>query len=182
MGADAVGAASAASAASDKRVAEPLIRGVPAELADHTGFLLSKLGRTTSRRFAEAMEPFGLDPRRFAVITVLAAHDGVAQQELAERLLIHPSSMVAVVDDCETAGLLARRRDPADRRRYAIHLTPKGRSVLARARDAAAALHREMFAELDAAEQDELHRLLLRLATTGPLSDLVAQPALSPPA
>jgi DNA-binding MarR family transcriptional regulator len=171
-----------AAAAGDKSVTEPLIRGVPAELADHTGFLLSKLGRVTSHRFAEAMEPFGLDPRQFAVITVLAAHDGVAQQELAERLLIHPSSMVAVVDDCETAGLLERRRDPADRRRYAIHLTPKGRSVLARARNAAAALHRDMFAELDAAEQADLHRLLLRLASTGPLSDLSAQPALSPPA
>jgi DNA-binding MarR family transcriptional regulator len=171
-----------AAAAGEEHVAEPLIRGVPAELAEHTGFLLSKLGRTTSHRFAEAMEPFGLDPRQFAVITVLAAHDGVAQQELAERLLIHPSSMVAVVDDCETAGLLERRRDPADRRRYAIHLTPKGRAVLARARDAAATLHREMFAELDAAEQAELHQLLLRLASTGPLSDLGAQPALSPPA
>jgi DNA-binding MarR family transcriptional regulator len=171
-----------AAAAGDRRLTEPLIRGVPAELAEHTGFLLSKLGLATSRRFAEAMSPLGLDPRQFAVITVLAAHDGVAQQELAERLRIHPSSMVAVVDDCETAGLLERRRDPGDRRRYAIHLTPKGRAVLARARDAAAALHQDMFGELDAAEQQDLHRLLLRLATTGSLSDFGTASGVSRPA
>jgi DNA-binding MarR family transcriptional regulator len=175
-------AGSGNTAAGEKRVTEPLISGVPAELAEHTGFLLSKLGLATSRRFAEAMQPFGLDPRQFAVITVLAAHDGVAQQELAERLRIHPSSMVAVIDDCETAGLLARRRDPGDRRRYAIHLTAKGRSLLARARDAAGALHDEMFGALDLAEQQQLHKLLLRLATAGPLSDLGAHSTVSRPA
>jgi DNA-binding MarR family transcriptional regulator len=175
-------AASGNTTVGEKRVTEPLISGVPAELAEHTGFLLSKLGLATSRRFAEAMEPFGLDPRQFAVITVLAAHDGMAQQELADRLRIHPSSMVAVVDDCETAGLLARRRDPGDRRRYAIHLTAKGRSLLGRARDAATALHDEMLGELDPAEQRELHTLLLRLATAGPLSDLGARSSVSRPA
>jgi DNA-binding MarR family transcriptional regulator len=170
-----------APAPADKRAAQPLISGVPAELAQHTGFLLSKLGLATSRRFAEAMEPLGLDPRQFAVITVLGAHDGVAQQELADRLRIHPSSMVAVIDDCESAGLLERRRDPADRRRYAIHLTDKGRSLRVRAERAAAVLREEMFGELDEAERRTLHDLLLRLATAGPLSDLGAQAAVGQP-
>jgi DNA-binding MarR family transcriptional regulator len=164
-----------APAASDNRVTQAVIGGVPAELAQHTGFLLSKLGLATSRRFAEALEPLGLHPRQFAVITVLGAHDGVAQQELADRLRIHPSSMVAVIDDCESAGLLERRRDPADRRRYAIHLTAKGRSMRVHAQEAAAALREEMFAELDATERRTLHDLLLRLASAGALSDLGAQ-------
>jgi DNA-binding MarR family transcriptional regulator len=170
-----------APAAGDKRATQPLITGVPAELAQHTGFLLSKLGLATSRRFAETMEPLGLDPRQFAVITVLGAHDGVAQQELADRLRIHPSSMVAVIDDCESAGLLERRRDPADRRRYAIHLTAKGRSLRVRAEHVAAALREEMFAALDEHERKELHDLLLRLTRSGPLSDLGAQAAVGQP-
>ena len=170
-----------ASAAGDKRVTQPLIGGVPAELAQHTGFLLSKLGLATSRRFARAMEPLGLDPRQFAVITVLGAHDGVAQQDLADRLRIHPSSMVAVIDDCESAGLLERRRDPTDRRRYAIHLTATGRSVRTRAQEVAAALRDEMFAELDERERRTLHDLLLRLASAGPLSDLGAHAAVAQP-
>lgn len=170
-----------APAASDKRVTQPLITGVPAELAQHTGFLLSKLGLATSRRFAEAMEPLGLDPRQFAVITVLGAHDGVAQQELAHRLRIHPSSMVAVIDDCEAAGLLERRRDHADRRRYAIHLTAKGRSLRLRAQHVAAALREQMFAELDEDERRTLHDLLLRLASAGPLSDLGAHTPVGQP-
>jgi DNA-binding MarR family transcriptional regulator len=165
-----------AAAAGDKRLTQPVISGVPADLAQHTGFLLSKLGLATSRRFADAMEPLGLDPRQFAVITVLGAHDGAAQQDLADRLRIHPSSMVAVIDDCEAAGLLERRRDPADRRRYAIHLSAKGRSLRARAQHVAAALSDEMFAELDEPERKTLHDLLLRLASAGPLSSLGAHP------
>jgi DNA-binding MarR family transcriptional regulator len=115
------------------------------------------------------------------VITVLGAHDGVAQQELADRLRIHPSSMVAVIDDCESAGLLERRRDPTDRRRYAIHLTTKGRSLRVRAEHVAAALREEMFAELDEHERRTLHDLLLRLTRSGPLSDLGAQAAVGQP-
>ncbi|HEY1635592.1 MAG TPA: hypothetical protein VGF64_12600, partial [Acidimicrobiales bacterium] len=87
----------------------------------------------------------------------------------------------AVIDDCEAAGLLERRRDPADRRRYAIHLTDKGRSLRARAQQTAAALREEMFAELDEAERRTLHDLLLRLASAGPLSDLGAHAAVGQP-
>ena len=143
-------------------------------------FLLSKLGMGTGRLFSEAMAPLGLRPPQFGVLTVLDRFEGASQQAIGERLGIDPSSMVGVIDDCEAAGLAERRRDPADRRRHAVYLTPKGRETLAAARTAAKRLQDEVLAPLDAEERATLLALLERLAAEGPLHGCV--PMDRPPA
>jgi DNA-binding MarR family transcriptional regulator len=151
---------------------------------NRTTFLLSKLGMGTGRLFAEAMAPLGLRPPQFGVLNVLDRLEGASQQALGERLGIDPSSMVGVIDDCEAAGLAERRRDPADRRRHAVYLTPLGRKTLATARRAALRLQEEVLAPLDAEERDTLLALLERLAAEGPLQGCVpmARPAADAPA
>lgn len=158
----------------------PLIAGVPPALAGHTGFLLSKLGSAISRRFADALEPLGLTRRQFAVLATLAGAEGASQHELGGRLRIDPSSMVAVIDDCERAGLLERRRDGADRRRYSVYLTDQGCSRLERAQQAAATVQHDSLAALDRTQRAQLHGLLERLAATGPLATLGATPQPAP--
>ncbi|HEV3429530.1 MAG TPA: MarR family winged helix-turn-helix transcriptional regulator [Paraburkholderia sp.] len=50
--------------------------------------------------------------------------------ELAERLQAAPNGTAALVSRCESAGLVLRKPDPADRRQVQVHLTPKGESFL----------------------------------------------------
>lgn len=50
--------------------------------------------------------------------------------ELAERLQAAPNGTAALVSRCESAGLVVRRTDPADRRQVQVHLTPKGERFL----------------------------------------------------
>jgi len=50
--------------------------------------------------------------------------------ELAERLQAAPNGTAALVSRCESAGLVARKPDPADRRQVQVHLTPKGQAFL----------------------------------------------------
>lgn len=154
----------------------PLIAGVPPDLADHLGFLLSKLGTATRRHFAEALSVIGITARQFAVLMALGAREGLSQHALGERLRIDPSSMVTVIDDCEAAGLAERRPDPKDRRRRAVHLTDAGRSRLAEAQQVARRVNAELFAPLDETQRAHLHQLLTTLATTGPLSSLGSDP------
>src|SRR4051795_10061578 len=90
------------------------------------GFLLSQLGFTSSRCFADELKPLGIHPGEFALMRFVAASEGQSQQALAERLGIPPSRMVAKVDALEEAGLIERRPDPDDRRVRALHLTLKG--------------------------------------------------------
>src|SRR3954451_9052919 len=95
-------------------------RPPPEPLASAPGFLLSWNGRRTATMFAQALEPLGLRPPHFGGMRLIDAEPGVTQQELAERSLIDPSSMVAVVDELEERGYAERRVHPADRRKHAI--------------------------------------------------------------
>ena len=114
---------------------EAAVRG----LHDRTGFLFGKIGWRATRLFAAALEPMGLRPKHYGVLNFLDAHPGASQQELGATMRIDPSSVVAIIDDFERAGVAERRRDPTDRRRYAVHLTRRGKALLQRAREAALA-------------------------------------------
>jgi DNA-binding MarR family transcriptional regulator len=136
----------------------------PEPLASAPGFLLSWNGQRMAFRFAEALEPLGLRPPHFGVLTLIDAYPGSAQQELVSRSLIDASSMVAVIDELEQMGLAERRRHPDDRRKHAVHLTARGRRTLERARESAVKMAQEVFAPLDADELETLRRLLRKLA------------------
>jgi DNA-binding MarR family transcriptional regulator len=136
---------------------------IPAELGVFPGYLLARLGETSRRRFAEVMEPTGLDGRHFRVLTMVAARPGMTQQQLHEKTLIDPSSMVAVIDDLETRGFAERRQDPDDGRARTIFLTPAGERFERRITRLAAELQDELLAPLEEQERVTLHTLLRKL-------------------
>jgi MarR family transcriptional regulator, lower aerobic nicotinate degradation pathway regulator len=137
---------------------------IPGELSVFPGYLLARLGESSRRRFREALEPEGLHPRHFGVMTMVAAQPGMSQQQLHEKTAIDPSSMVSVIDELEAMGLAERRPDPEDRRARKIFLTERGGETLGRVRSLAGELQREFFAALTADERRTLHELLRKLA------------------
>jgi MarR family transcriptional regulator, lower aerobic nicotinate degradation pathway regulator len=136
----------------------------PEPLASAPGFLLSWNGQRTAHLFAATLEPLGLRPPHFGVLTLIDSHPGCAQQELVDRSLIDPSSMVAVIDELEELGLAERRAHPGDRRKHAVHLTATGQQTLQQARKLAIETAKEMFAPLSAEEVETLRVLLRKLA------------------
>jgi DNA-binding MarR family transcriptional regulator len=136
----------------------------PEPLASAPGFLLSWNGQRTAHVFAASLEPLGLRPPHFGVLTLIDSHPGCAQQELVDRSLIDPSSMVAVIDELEELGLAERRAHPGDRRKHAVHLTDNGQQTLQQARKLAIETAKEMFAPLSAEEVETLRVLLRKLA------------------
>ncbi|HTA05501.1 MAG TPA: MarR family transcriptional regulator [Solirubrobacteraceae bacterium] len=140
---------------------------IPGELGQFPGYLMARLGEASRRRFHKALEPEGLHPRHFGVMTMLAAHPGMSQQQLHEKTGIDPSSMVAVIDELQERGLAERRADPQDRRARQVFLTEQGLAALERIRGLAANLQREFFGALTAEERKTLHALLRKLAGTG---------------
>jgi DNA-binding MarR family transcriptional regulator len=139
-------------------------RPPPEPLASAPGFLLSWTGRRTSHEFTKALEPLGLRPPHFGVMTLIATDPGITQQALAQQSLIDPSSMVAVVDELEELGYAERRPHPGDRRKHAVHLTPDGKRMLERARKAAMQTGKKVLEPLSAREVETLRRLLRKLA------------------
>lgn len=137
---------------------------IPGELAVFPGYLLARLGEASRRRFHKALEPEGLHPRHFGVMTMVAAQPGMTQQRLHEQTAIDPSSMVAVIDELEEMGLAERRPHPEDRRARTIFLTERGQQTLQRVRALAGELQRGFFQALTVDEQRTLHTLLRKLA------------------
>ena len=61
--------------------------------------------------------------------------DGVRQKDLAAALSIEGPSLVRLLDDLESHGLIERREDSADRRAKTIHLTENGRDAYRRLKE-----------------------------------------------
>jgi DNA-binding MarR family transcriptional regulator len=153
---------------------------VPRDLSSRAGFLLAQLGAHRHRRFAERLAPLDLHPRHFGMLSHLAANEGQSQQALSAALGIHRSAMVALVDDLEHRGLAERRRDPGDRRAYALHLTTRGRRLLAKLQRVAEEDEAELLRALGASERSRLISLLQRVAESQGLAAGV-HPNLEPP-
>jgi DNA-binding MarR family transcriptional regulator len=130
------------------------------------GFLLSQLGFQGSRRFAERLEPLGLNPRTFALLRHLDEDEGRSQHALADALHVPPSRMVALLDELEDRGLAERRSHPTDRRARALYLTSEGRRLFRKAGKVAAAHEAELCADLSKAERVQLLGLLRRIAAS----------------
>ena len=147
---------------------DPFDAPPPEPLASAVGYLLSSNGRRTAHEFTKALEPLGLRPPLFGLLTLIDADPGVTQQQLVVRSRIDPSSMVGLLDELEELGLAERRRHPSDRRKHALHLTAKGRRTLARAREVALGVVEKVLAPLTEREREMLRRLLRKVAGVEP--------------
>ena len=127
-------------------------------------FLLVQLGFHLAGRFGDLLAPLGIEQRHAGMLVRLAQNDGKSQQAIAELLGINATRMVFLTDELEQLGLVERRRNPADRRSHALHLTEAGTAMLARIRQVTAAHEANVTASLSDAERAELAVLLRRIA------------------
>jgi DNA-binding MarR family transcriptional regulator len=138
-----------------------------AAMPEHSvGFMLSKLGFHCAGAFSAILEPLGLAPPHFAVLRFIGTFEGRSQQAMAEALSLPPSRIVAFVDALEERGLVERRRNPADRRAHALHLTGEGRRLLDEAEQRADELEAHICSGLTAAERTRLVALLQKVAAS----------------
>jgi DNA-binding MarR family transcriptional regulator len=128
------------------------------------GFLLVQLGFHAAERFAEALAPLGLEARHVGMLRRLAASEGRSQQAVGEMLGINATRMVFLVDDLEKRGFVERRKNPTDRRSYALYLTELGHTVLEQAAEATRHHESVLGAALSPAERGQLAGLLRRIA------------------
>lgn len=135
---------------------------LPAHAPQAVGFLLSQLGFETARRFGQLMAEVDLEPRQFALMRAIDAYAGQSQNAIGGWLRIPASSMVGVVDHLEARGLVERQPHPSDRRSRTLHITARGREILARATQLAMGLEQTICRGLTPEERQVLlDRLVL---------------------
>ena len=136
----------------------------PYELVCSTSFLLKRLGWAVKDRTFEAFEAAGESPYHHAVLAVLDESPRETQATIADSLGYDRSYLVGLLDELEEAGHIERKRDPADRRRHLVSLTPSGKTQLEKLRKISRSIDDDFLAGLDATQRKELHQLLLTLA------------------
>jgi DNA-binding MarR family transcriptional regulator len=136
----------------------------PWELVCSTAFLLKRLGAVVKERSMEAYEAVGANPFYYSVLAVLEEGARDTQAKIADALGYDRSWLVGLLDELEEAGLIERRRDPEDRRRHLVSLTPAGKKKLGELRKISKGVEDEFLASLDPAQREQLHELLLQVA------------------
>ena len=136
-------------------------------------FLLAQVGAHAASKFAERIGALGLTPPDAGILRLLRLTAGLSQQELAAKLGIHPSRLVALLDELERKGLVERKSNPDDRRRYSLHLTEKGAKTLEEIGHVAQQHQEALCAALSLEERDKLAELLRKIADQQGLSPMV---------
>jgi DNA-binding MarR family transcriptional regulator len=126
--------------------------------------LLTRLAKVVHRRSSDEM--LGMRFREFVLLSTLRDRAPTPQQELCETLWLDPNNCVLMLNELEAAGFAERRRDPNDRRRHVVDVTPAGLRALERAERAQEGLEDEVLAALSPEDRAELRRLLLAALET----------------
>lgn len=103
-------------------------------MSDGIGFLIGDVSRMMRRRFDERARTIGVTRTQWRALVTLAREEGLQQGVLAERIEVEPITLCRMIDRLAEAGLVERRRDPADRRAWNIYLTDRSRPLLDRLR------------------------------------------------
>src|SRR6476619_6339422 len=142
----------------------PVLPRLPEELVASATFRLKRLGFSVKDQTMKAYEQTGLHPYHHGILIVLGERSSETQGAIADALGYDRGQLVGLLDELEQRGLIERRRDPADRRRHTVHLTPSGKGTLAELRSLAGGLEDDFLAPLDDTQREQLHAILLRLA------------------
>ena len=151
-------------------MARPSSAGAPPAslLGDHTGYLLHRAGYLIIRAVEQALAPYGLTGRKFFALTALHSLAPLSQQELSQLFALDPTTVVAMVDEFEAAGLVERRRSTADRRRYDLVPTAAGEALLVQATEVVTEVENAFLEPLTGTQRNALHKSLTAVLRDDP--------------
>jgi DNA-binding MarR family transcriptional regulator len=122
--------------------------------------LLTRLSRVTYR--SATPELIGVKLKEFVALTYLRESSRATQQRLAKTLMMDANNCVILLNGLEEKGLIERTRDPEDRRRHIVAITPKGQRALEKAERQLETVEDDVLGNLSSDERDQLRDLLAK--------------------
>jgi MarR family transcriptional regulator for hemolysin len=127
------------------------------------GLHLARVAREAGRAFDAALTAAGGSQPVWLILISLKSRQLANQRELADAVGIQEATLTHHLNAMETAGLVTRRRDPANRRVHLVELTEAGDDLFGRLRETATAFDQRLRAGLSDADITRLRELLDRL-------------------
>jgi MarR family transcriptional regulator for hemolysin len=149
--------------------------GPPAQMP--IGVLVARVGKALERAFDDALAAAGGTRPTWLILLAVKSGAGRTQADLARHVGISGPTLIHHLDRLESAGLVARTRDPANRRPYTISLTPAGDEMFLRLRDAAVAFDGRLRNGISDRRIADLRRLLAALSDNLVSTDPATRPS-----
>ena len=93
------------------------------------GRLLREASTAFNRVFRMQLAPLGVTYGQFQYLQGLWEADGLTQIELTRNVGVEIASSTAILDSLEARKLIRRERNPSDRRKLHVYLTPTGAAM-----------------------------------------------------
>ena len=139
----------------------------PAAGRDAFGSLLSRAARQWRRAADTRLQPYALTEATWLpLIRIARAPTPPRQKDLAESMSLDGSSVVRLLDNLETAGLVQRKEGEHDRRAKVIVLTPRGRAIADQVETISRRVRTDALAGLAAKDIDTAIRVLEHVCRT----------------
>ena len=128
--------------------------------------------------YAEEIGPDAVTQRQYAVLSAVAAHEGLTQTDLVRTTGIDRSTLADLVARMIGKSLLARQRSAADARANTVRLTDQGRAALDLAAPRVAAADERILKLLPARKRDSFLDVLKDMSHAAEgLHETEAEPA-----
>jgi len=130
--------------------------------------LLTRASRLVYR-FVDEQE-LGMKLKEFVMLNYLGESEGSTQSTLGDVMCIDANTVVLLLNGLEARGYAVRERDPGDRRRHIVRITPKGRKALVHGEKVLESVRDDALGPLDDDERDQLRALLAKALGDGALA------------
>jgi DNA-binding MarR family transcriptional regulator len=127
------------------------------------GHLIRRAHQVAVAVFMEETGDFDVTPVQFAILNALIDDPGEDQVTLAGKVAFDAATFGSVIGRLEAKGWVRREADAVDRRRKLLWVTPDGEQAALRMKRAVGKVQSRILAPLDAAERDQLVKLLGKL-------------------
>jgi len=133
-------------------------------IEESIGFLLSKCHRKAFQTLKQRLEPYGITPPQFAVMSFLWQRDGVINQnQLGELLGTDNATLSGIIDRLEKAGYVKRKKNMKDRRSFNLVLTEAGENIYQQLEPIVREHNKTLAKPLEEEEKATLIRLLKKM-------------------
>ncbi len=133
------------------------------ESGSHIRLVFGKANKAVEEVDRKSICHTGLNITDFMILEALLHKGPLPINDIGRKILLTSGSMTAATNRLMERTLIEKIQDPADGRRFYLHLTKKGLKMISRAYRKHSDSLTELFGCLDQAERNEFVRLLKKV-------------------
>ena len=126
-------------------------------------FEIAETAHALRKAFDRLAVGLGVTRAQWKVLFKLTRTPGLRQVELADMLDLEPITLCRIVDRLEEGGLVARVRDPEDRRAWRLHVTARAQPLIDKLQMVGAELVDQAFSGIDPEDIEITRKVLARV-------------------